>query len=127
MGSRAICATCCRTRRRLHRHAEREDRRQYARRLRRLHQHLRHPTRRGRQGDGADLLREPRREAGVEPKRAAEDQLVTALGDAFTCVLIRCVKIDPKSETTMLQSVDAPVSLAGKDDVSLPKRLNRIV
>ena len=38
------------------------------------HQHLRHPARRGRQGDGPDLLREPRGQAGVEPKRAAEDR-----------------------------------------------------
>ena len=51
---------------RLHRHADREDRRQHAGRLRRLHQHLRHPAGRRRQGDGADLLREPHRQAGAE-------------------------------------------------------------
>ncbi len=59
---------------RLHRHADREERRQHAGDLRRLHQHLRHPAGRGRQGDGADLLREPHRQAGVEPERAAEDR-----------------------------------------------------
>ena len=57
---------------RLHRHAHREDRRQHAGGLRRLHQHLRHPARRRRQGHGADLLREPHRQAGPERRRAAE-------------------------------------------------------
>ena len=59
---------------RLHRHADREDRRQHARGLRRLHQHLRHPARRRRRRHGADLLREPAREAGAEGRRAAEDR-----------------------------------------------------
>ncbi len=40
--------------------------------LRRLHQHLRQPARRGGQGDGADLLREPDREARAERSGAAE-------------------------------------------------------
>ncbi len=35
-------------------------------------QHLRHPARRGRQGHGADLLREPHRQAGAERGRAAQ-------------------------------------------------------
>jgi SWI2/SNF2 ATPase len=41
---------------RLYRHADREDRRQYPRGLRRLHQHLRHPARGHRRRDRADLL-----------------------------------------------------------------------
>ena len=59
---------------RLHRHADREDRRQHARRLRRLHQHLRHPARRRGRRDRADLLREPAGQAGAERSRAAEDR-----------------------------------------------------
>ena len=59
---------------RLHGHAHREERRQHAGHLRRLHQHLRHPAGGGGQGDGADLLREPDRQAGLEPGRAAEDR-----------------------------------------------------
>ena len=48
---------------RLHRHADRADRREHPRRLRRLHQRLRHPAgRRGRR-HRADLLREPPRQA----------------------------------------------------------------
>ncbi len=59
---------------RLHRHAHREDRRQHARRVRRLHQRLRHPAgRRGRR-HGAHLLREPAGQAGAEGVRAAEDR-----------------------------------------------------
>ncbi len=56
---------------RLHRHADRADRREHPRRLRRLHQRLRHPARgRGRR-HGADLLREPARQARAERVRAA--------------------------------------------------------
>ena len=44
---------------RLHRHADRADGREHPRRLRRLHQRLRHPARRGGRRHGADLLREP--------------------------------------------------------------------
>ncbi len=66
---------------RLHRHADREDRRQHARRLRRLHQRLRHPARGRRRRDGADLLREPARQAGAEGVRAAEDRPRVRGGD----------------------------------------------
>ena len=51
---------------RLHRNADRDGRQEHAGGVRRLHQHLRHPARRGRQGDGADLLRKPAGEAGAE-------------------------------------------------------------
>ena len=51
---------------RLHRHAHRENRRQHAGRVRRLHLDLRHPACRRRQGDGADLLRKPHRQAGAQ-------------------------------------------------------------
>ena len=58
--------------RRLHRHAGRAPGRQHAGRVRRLHQHLRHPARgRGRR-DGADLLREPARQAGPRRRREAQ-------------------------------------------------------
>ena len=61
---------------RLHRHADREGRRQHAGRVRRLHRHLRHPAGRRGQGDRADLLREPARQAGTDederPKIDAE-------------------------------------------------------
>ena len=67
--------------RRLHRHADREDRRQHARGVRRLHQRLRHPARRRRWRDGADLLREPAGEAGAEGVRAAEDRPGVRGGD----------------------------------------------
>jgi type I restriction enzyme R subunit len=66
---------------RLHRHAHREDGRQHAGGLRRLHLHLRHPARRRRQGHGADLLREPHRQAGLNaaelPKLDAEFEEIT--------------------------------------------------
>jgi hypothetical protein len=45
--------------------------REHAGDLWRLHQHLRHPASGRRQGDGADLLREPDRQAGAERRRAA--------------------------------------------------------
>ncbi len=51
-----------------------QDRRQHPRRLRRLHQHLRHPARGHRRRDGADLLRKPARQARIEAVRAAEDR-----------------------------------------------------
>ncbi len=51
---------------RLHRHADREGRRQHAGRVRRLHQHLRHPAGRRGRGDRADLLRKPPGQAGIE-------------------------------------------------------------
>jgi type I restriction enzyme R subunit len=57
---------------RLHRHAHRKDRREHAGGFRRLHQHLRHPARRRRQGHGADLLREPHFQAQLECRRTAE-------------------------------------------------------
>ena len=43
-------------------------RQRHPRRLRRLRVDLRHPGRRGRQGDGADLLREPAGQAGHQPR-----------------------------------------------------------
>ena len=59
---------------RLHRHADRVAGRQHPRRVRRLHQRLRHPARgRGRR-HGADLLREPARQVGARRGRAAEDR-----------------------------------------------------
>ena len=60
---------------------DREDRRQHARRVRRLHQRLRHPARRRRWRDGADLLREPAGQAGAEGIRAAEDRPGVRGGD----------------------------------------------
>ena len=59
---------------RLHRHADRADRRQHPRGLRRLHQRLRHPARGRRRRDGPDLLREPAREARARRGRAPEDR-----------------------------------------------------
>ena len=59
---------------RLHRHADRASGRQYPRRVRGLHQRLRHPARGRGQGDGADLLREPARQADARRARAAEDR-----------------------------------------------------
>jgi type I restriction enzyme R subunit len=56
-----------------HRHAHREDGREHAGGLWRLHQHLRHPACRRRQGHGADLLREPHFQVEPERRRAAED------------------------------------------------------
>ena len=58
-----------------------KDRRQHARGVRRLHQRLRHPARRDRWRDGADLLREPAGEAGVEGIRAPEDRSRLRGGD----------------------------------------------
>ena len=54
----------------LHRDPHRIAGRQHPRRLRRIHQHLRHPTRGRGQGDGPHLLREPTRQAG--PGRETE-------------------------------------------------------
>ena len=59
---------------RLHRHADRASGRQHPRRVRGLHQRLRHPARGRGQGDGADLLREPARQADARRARAAEDR-----------------------------------------------------
>ena len=59
---------------RLHRHADRASGRQHAGCVRRLHQHLRHPARGRGPGDGADLLREPAREARPRRARAAQDR-----------------------------------------------------
>ena len=50
--------------RRLYGDAHRASGRQHPRRVRRLHQHLRHPAFRGGRGHGADLLREPLGQAG---------------------------------------------------------------
>ena len=66
---------------RLHRHADRADRREHARGLRRLHQRLRHPARRRGRRDGADLLREPARQARARRGRAAEDRPGVRGGD----------------------------------------------
>ena len=60
---------------RVDRHAHLEDGREHAGGLRRLHQHLRHPACRRRQGNVADLLREPHlnpsrpRSIGLRPTR----------------------------------------------------------
>ena len=59
---------------RLHRHADRADRRQHAGGVRRLHQRLRHPAGGDRWRHRPDLLREPARQAGVEGIRAAQDR-----------------------------------------------------
>ena len=57
-----------------HRHADRAPRCQHASRVRRAHQHLRHPACGRRRGDGADLLREPSRQAHAGRGGAAEDR-----------------------------------------------------
>ncbi len=64
---------------RLHRHADRENRRQYARGVRRLHQRLRYSACRRRRRDRPDLLRKP-------------------LGEARVQSVARRPKIDPKFE-----------------------------
>ena len=51
---------------RVHRHAAGARRQEHAGGVRRLHRQVRHPARRGRRCDGADLLRVPPGEAGAE-------------------------------------------------------------
>ena len=59
---------------RLYRDAHRATGCQHARRVRRLHQHLRHPTFRRGRGHSAHLLREPSREAGLGRAGEAENR-----------------------------------------------------